>query len=170
MNAFLKVGHLVGLVMFLGSIFGHIVLSNLADPKADLAGFAVLMQAKYMNLLLLTAPGLVLMLLTGIPLMLRRGMTPNKFRWMGIKLALVTLIALNAAFILTPLSRDMAIVARGAVATGSLPADFGEMRRREDAFGAANIAMILAVIGLAVANMETQPLLRRRSPYKEAVQ
>ena len=65
MNKFLKIIHLLGLAAFVGSIFGHILLGNLGDPKADLAGFAVLMQAKSMNVILLTMPGLVPMLITG---------------------------------------------------------------------------------------------------------
>ncbi|MEA3292770.1 MAG: DUF2269 family protein [Pseudomonadota bacterium] len=159
MNKFLKAGHLIGLAAFVGSIFGHILLGNLGDREAGLAGFAVLMQAKYMNVLLLTTSGLVLLLLTGIPLMLRRGMSPAKVRWMGVKLALVALIALNGILVLTPLGQEMAAMARNAVSAGGLPAAFFELQSKEDTFGAANLAMILAVISLAVA----RPALRRKN-------
>lgn len=162
MNKFLKAGHLIGLAAFVGSIFGHILLGNLGDPEADLAGFAALMQAKHMNVLLLTTSGLVLLLLTGIPLMLRRGMSPAKVRWMGVKLALVALIALNGTLVLTPLSQEMAAMARSAVSSGSLPVAFFALQSKEDVFGAANLAMILAVIGLAIA----RPALRRKSGFQ----
>ena len=150
MNKILKITHFLGLAVFLGSIPGHIVLGRLVDPAADLKGFTLLMHAKYMTILALTLPGVALMLLTGIAMMLRRGTTPNKFRWMAVKLALVALIALNGAFVLTPLARDIAAAAQAAVTTGSLPAGFADLARKEGAFGAANLAMILAVIGLAV--------------------
>jgi len=88
-----------------GSIFGHILLGSIGDPETDLAGFAVLMEAKYMNALVLTASGLILTIVTGIALMFRRGMTPNKLRWMALKLGLVGLIALNGIFVLTPLTQ-----------------------------------------------------------------
>ncbi len=162
MNKFLKIIHLLGLAAFVGSIFGHILLGNLSDPEADLAGFAVLVQAKYMNVLLLTMSGLILMLLTGIALMWRRGMTPKKLRWMGVKLVLVTLIALNGTFVLTPLSRDMATLAQDAVTTGHLPTAFYDLQTKEDVFGIANLAMILGVISLAVA----KPALRRKNGVK----
>jgi len=164
MNKVLKVGHFVGLAVFLGSIPGHIVLGQLGDPILDPAGFAVLMHAKYITVLVLTMPGLIIMLLTGIALMLRRGMTPDKFRWMAAKLLLVGLIALNGVFVLRPLGRDIATAAQGAVATGSLTAIIPELARKESAFGAINLAMILAVIGLAVA----KPSLRKSAPRAPA--
>lgn len=147
MDKFLKIAHLFGLALFLGSIPGHIMLGRLVEPAADAQGFALMMQAKYVSILALTLPGLVLTLLTGIPLMFRRGMTPNKLRWMAAKLALVTLIALNGAFVLTPLARDMATAAHGAVTAGGLPDSFADLARKEAASGAVNLAMILAVIG-----------------------
>lgn len=157
MEKILKSAHLVGLALFLGSIPGHIVLGRLADPAADLQGFALLMQAKYVSVLALTLPGLALVLLSGSALMLRRGMTPDKLRWMAAKLALVALISLNGALVLTPLAREIAAAAQAAVAAASLPAGFADLTRRESAFGALNLAMVFAVIALAVF----KPSLRR---------
>ena len=162
MNKFLKIVHLLGLAMFVGSIFGHILLGSLSDPGADLAGFAVLMKAKYMNVLLLTMSGLILMLLTGIALMWRRGITPKRARWMAAKLVLVALIILNGTFVLTPLSRDMATLAQDAVTTGTVPVAFYDLQRKEDVFGTANLVIILAVMGLAAA----KPALRRNNGAK----
>ena len=161
MNQFLKIGHLVGLAVFVGSIPAHIVLGHLVDPATDLLGFATLMQAKYMTILVLTAPGLVLALLTGTALMLRRGMTPNRFRWMAVKLVLVGLITLNGTLFLTPLARDISAVARAAVSAGALPTEYADLARREAAFGAANLAMILAVIGLVVSKPALRPNLTK---------
>lgn len=150
MNKFLKVCHLLGLAAFVGSIFGHILLGHLGNPETDLIGFAVLMQAKYMNVLILTTSGLAILLISGIPLMLRRGISPKQHRWMGVKLVLVTLIVLNGAAVLTPLSADMMTIAQSAVNAGVLPGHFSELKQNEDIFGAANLAMILIVMSLAV--------------------
>jgi len=149
MDKTLKAAHFVGLALFLGSIPGHILLGRLADP-ADLPGFALLMHAKYASVLALTLPALILTLLTGIALMLRRGMTPNRIRWMAVKLVLVAMIVLNGALVLRPVGAEMAHSARAAVKTGTLSPAFASLERREGAFGAANLVMILAVIGLAV--------------------
>ncbi len=151
MNKVLKVFHLLGLAAFVGSIFGHILLGGLGDPTADLIGFAALAEARYMNVLLLTLPGLALLLFTGIALAWRYGLTPKSRRWLGAKLLLVGLIALNGVLVLTPLGRDMAALAQDAVATGSLPAAYFELQQIESLFGAANLAMILVVVALATA-------------------
>jgi len=142
-----------------GSIFGHILLGSIGDPETDLARFAVLMEAKYMNALVLTASGLILTIVTGIALMFRRGMTPNKLRWMALKLGLVGLIALNGIFVLTPLTQEMATIASNAVNSGTLPAVFSELKTSEDIFGVINMVMILTTMWLTVA----KPALRRTS-------
>lgn len=129
------------------------------SPKiAHLLGLALLMYAKHVSVLVLTLPGLGLALATGIVLMLRRGMTPNRLRWMAVKLALVAVITANAALVLAPAGRDMAAAAREGLAVGGLPARFAALEAREGAFGAANLLMTLAVIALAVV----KPSLRAR--------
>src|SRR5690606_4181808 len=105
MDKTLKVAHFVGLALFLGSIPGHILLGRLADP-ADLPGFALLMHAKYVSVLALTLSALFLTLLSGIALMLRRGMTPNRIRRMAVKLVLVALIMLNGTLVLRPVAAE----------------------------------------------------------------
>lgn len=162
MNKLLKIGHLIGLALFVGSVCGHILLGKIVDPDTDLAAFAALMQAKRVNVQVLTIPGLGLMLLTGFTLMVRRGVRPTRDLWLGAKLLLVTLITLNGLLILGPLSGDMATVAQNAVQAGVLPAGFAAMEQREALFGAVNMTMILAVIGLAAA----KPALRRGSGIK----
>lgn len=157
MNTFLKGFHLVALAIFLGSIPGHILLGAMGDPARDLEGFAVLMQAKQMNVQWLTVPGLVITLLSGLTLMVRRGIKPSRNRWLTAKLALVVLVALNGALILGPLSREMATMAQHAVQAGALPSAFATLEGREAIFGAVNLAMILTIIGLVVA----KPALRR---------
>jgi uncharacterized membrane protein len=153
----LKTLHLFFIALLVGSIFGYILLDNIGDPETDLAGFAVLMEAKYMNALVLIAPGLILTIVTGIALMFRRGMTPNKLRWMALKLGFVGLIALNGIFVLTPLTQEMATIASNAVNSGTLPAVFSELKTRENIFGAINMVMILTTMWLTVA----KPTLRR---------
>ncbi len=112
-----------------------------------------------MNALVLTASGLILTIVTGIALMFRRGMTPNKLRWMALKLGLVGLIALNGIFVLTPLTQEMATIASNAVNSGTLPAVFSELKTSEDIFGVINMVMILTTMWLTVA----KPALRRTS-------
>lgn len=162
MDKLLKIGHLIGLAVFLGSIPGHILLGKIVEPVADPAGFALLMHAKHVNVQVLTLPGLVLMLITGVALMLRRGLKPARERWLAVKLVLVVLVALNGMLILGPASRDIATATRSASLGGASAANIAVLERRESLFGALNLVMILGAIGLVVA----KPALRRMSGSK----
>jgi uncharacterized membrane protein len=151
MHRILKVAHIIGLAVFLGSIPGHIVLGALGDPAADPAGFALLMHAKHVNVVALTIPALVFTALTGAALAWRRRLSPASHRWLGAKIALVALIGANGALVLRPLSAEIARVAAEATAGGAVPAAIASLAARESAFGAANLAMVIAVIALSVA-------------------
>jgi uncharacterized membrane protein len=56
----------------------------------------------------------------------------------------------------------MATLAQDAVPAGRLPVAFYDLQRKEDVFGIANLAMILAVMSLAVV----KPALRRKIGVK----
>lgn len=145
----LKILHLLGLALFLGSIPGHIVLGEIAGSGAGLAGFSSLLQAKHVMVLALTLPGLLLMLLTGAGLLLTsRGLW--RTRWMRVKLGLVVLVALNALLVLTPLGAQIAALAGEAAASGVVPPALAGLALRESLFGALNLVMILTIVALAV--------------------
>jgi len=150
---FLKVIHLLGLAIFVGSIFGHILLGHLGDPVTDIRGFSTLMQAKYMNVIVLTTLGLLLLVISGVMLVLGRAISPLKQRWMMVKILLVCLIAFNGIFILTPLSSSMAEIAQSMVSSGKFSESFMALKQREDLFGALNMLMILVVISLSVSRL-----------------
>ncbi len=162
----LKIFHFIGLAVFFGSIPAHILLGIMADQYAGTEAFASIYRIKYMNTLFLTTPGLVLMLVTGITMMLKGRMTPNQVRWMALKLPLVTLIALNGFFILTPAGKEIAEIAEaslklqgaGLQATG-LPDAFHTVKTKEDIFGTLNLIMILIVVSTSVI----KPRLRKKA-------
>ncbi len=151
MNKLLKISHLIGLAVFLGSIPGHILLGGIGNSEADLPGFAVLITAKQLNVQYLTVPGLILTLLSGAALAIRRDINPMRARWLVAKLILVVLITLNGMLILGPLSQEMAVAARNAVQLGALPVEFAALEQKEAIFGAVNLVMVFLVISLAVA-------------------
>ncbi len=153
MLRFLKVIHLLGLAIFVGSIFGHILLGHLGDPATDIRGFSAFMQAKYVNVIVLTTSGLLLLVISGVMLVLGRAISPLKQRWMLVKISLVCLIALNGIFILTPLSSSMAEIAQSMDSSGKLPESFMTLKQREDLFGALNMVMILTVMSLSVSRL-----------------
>jgi len=112
---------------------------------------AALIDAKYVAVKVMTLPGLALSLLTGVPLMIRRRLMPNRARWMAVKLALVALITMNALLYLSPIAESMSAAAQQGTRDGALPASFGDLADRETRHGGLNLLMILAVIGLSVS-------------------
>ena len=160
MNKSLKILHFDGLALFDGSIPGHILLGEIAVPETGMEAFAALIRSKYLSVAALTLPGLGLMVATGIPLMIRRKMTPNRLRWMTIKLVLVSLISINGVFLLLPTAWEMSNVAANAMGSGSLDESFWNLKSRESIFGAINLILILIVIGVTVS----KPVFKRRHP------
>ncbi|GJL57057.1 MAG: hypothetical protein NPIRA02_41890 [Nitrospirales bacterium] len=163
MKPLTRILHFVGLAVFVGSIFGHILLGKLGDPEQDLGEFAVLMQAKYSNTLFLTTPGLLLVVITGVGLMRQEGTSPRKVRWLAAKVILVGLTALNGVFLLTPLSEEMAAIAGEAVHAGRLSPEFWALKIQEDIFGALNMALILLTMSLVVIKPALKPFHRSRA-------
>jgi hypothetical protein len=145
----LKLLHLLALVLFLGSIPGHVLLGRLATGATAPGEAALLLGAKHLSALALTLPGLALTVASGALLLaIRRELLGRA--WMRMKLGLVALVAANGVLLLTPTGESLARLAEAA-AGGALPAEAGALAAREGMLGAANLAMVLAILALAVA-------------------
>lgn len=150
MNAKLMRGlHLIALCLFVGSIPSHIILGQLAQFAEDGDAFAVYHKAKFVLTSGLTVSGIALTLLTGL-LFASSKRHLFKARWFRAKLALVFLIVINGAVILTPLAEQMKDLAVIAAQTGVLSSDFHIAESREAIAGAINIALILIVFYLVI--------------------
>lgn len=142
MTPFLKVSHVLGLAVLIGSILGHIVLAQTAAPTD--ASYAWAQAAKHQSTLLLTLPGLAIIGLSGLLLTVRRGLVRR--RWLQVKVALVALVGLNGALILSPLGAELA-----ARAAAGAPAEvLLDLSAREALFGAVNLTLIVVVVALAI--------------------
>ncbi len=149
MSKAVKILHLIAVCVFVGSIPGHIVLGALGDPNANLTAFADYQIAKHVLTETLTVAGLAVTVISGIALAALWRQQIRR-RWLQIKAGLAVLITANAAFVLVPLSGDMAALAQAALSGGTLDPLFHDLAARESMFGAANLIMILGVIALAV--------------------
>ena len=145
-----KALHLLGLTLFLGSIFGHIALGVLPGPAEDAAAALFARRAIEASTWALTLPGLALLAVTGLFLTLRGGLGFGRRRWLTLHQAIWLLIAVNAALVLVPggsaLLQEATAIAGG---TGSLET-FLALATRESRFGAVNVALALAAVFLAV--------------------
>ncbi|MCW2285575.1 putative membrane protein [Rhodoblastus acidophilus] len=147
--------HLLGLTLFLGSIFGHIVAGALAGAPGDasfLAARAQIVQATR----LLTLPGLGLLLASGAGMLAAARLSPLKIGWLAAHVGGAALILVNTAFVIVPAgARAFALAKAG---------EYGEALTRairaEDGFGVANVSLTLALIALGLYK---PTLFRRRA-------
>lgn len=145
-----KALHVLGAVMFFGSILGHVtagMIPGVQDvPRTALVG----RQAIEAATTVLTLPGLALLLLTGAVMIAARrppGLGP---RWLVLHVALGVMIALNAALVLYPLGQELLAVA-AQVAAGTHPIErLHALGTREAALGAVNVLLCLAALLIAV--------------------
>jgi hypothetical protein len=153
MYRFCKYLHLIGLTLFLGSIFGHIVAGALAGAPGDSAFLAARAQIVAATRLL-TLPGLGLLIASGAVMLISARTSPLQIGWLGAHVAGAALILVNtAAFVVPAGARALALAKAG---------EYGEALTRailaEDGFGAANVALALALIALGLY----KPALFRR--------
>ncbi|MBT6096119.1 MAG: DUF2269 family protein [Rhodospirillaceae bacterium] len=154
--------HILAVCIFVGSIPAHIVLGQLANSHLIGGGtmetFAAYQQAKYGLTIGLTTAGIILTLLSGVALVIRRKPLLRQ-NWLRAKLCVVAAIAINGAAVLTPLAEQMRDLAVAAVETGALDAAFHAAENTEAIAGAINLALIVVAIALAVF----KPQLRIRA-------
>ena len=143
----LKVLHLMGLVLFLGSIFGHIVAGSLSGGPVS-GGFLVAREHIAAATQFLTVPGLVLVLASGVGLWLM-GWSVKNSRWLGVHMGLAVMVTLIAFVVVLPAGAEMM-----ALASTDMVANMEKIvaaNRFEDIGGAVNVLLILIITGLGVA-------------------
>ncbi len=145
--------HILAVCVFVGSIPAHIVLGQLANSHLIGGGtmeiFAAYQQAKYALTIGLTTAGIVLTFLSGAALVMGRKPLLRQ-NWLRAKLAVVALIAINGAVVLTPLAEQMRDLAVTAIKSAALDAAFHAAENTEAVAGAINLALIVIALVLAV--------------------
>ena len=143
----LKLTHIVGLVIFLGSILTFVVISALIE-NASLENIAFGRRIISTGTSVLTLPGMWLIAVTGFC----RGYLLYGWqqRFFQIKLLLVTLIILNAYLFIVPAATSATEIAVRSLAEGQLLPEYKAAYMRETIFGAVNVLLALtaAVVGV----------------------
>ena len=91
----LKVLHLMGLVLFLGSIFGHIVAGILGGGPVSGGRFLAAREHIAAATQFLTLPGLALVLASGVGLWLMGWSLKNR-RWLCVQMGPAVMVTLDA--------------------------------------------------------------------------
>jgi hypothetical protein len=138
----LKCLHLIGLTLFLGSIWVYIVMGTPLEPQLITAYVRHSVSSLVM---ILTLPGLLLMITTGIGMSLlrRRLISPN---YLMTKSILSFVIITISYFVIKSIRLSASLVDK-------LPADtllFQQALKHEVIFGAINVSLILITITYAI--------------------
>jgi len=145
-----KALHLLGAILFFGSILGHVTVGFIPgvteDPQTALFARLAIDTATD----ILTLPGLLLLLATGAFMILWGQSHLFKRRWLTLHAALGLVIALNAFLVLMPTGAELLAAATQAAA-GLVPVEtLAPLKGREAAFGAVNVLLCLLLLFLAV--------------------
>jgi hypothetical protein len=149
----LKLIHLLGLALFLGSVFGHIATGAL--PGAGTPAFIAARENISLLTRVLTLPGLGLAMASGVAMVLSTRMKLIRARWVLLHATLAIVVVLLTVLIVAPAGKRVLAAAR----TGTESAIQAGLWT-EHLFGAANIVLVVAVMAVAI----WRPRLTRRIP------
>jgi Predicted integral membrane protein (DUF2269) len=145
----LRIAHLAGFVLFLGSICAStllsVSLSGTADPKAAIFTWNAIAR----NAAILTVPGLVLATLSGIALMVVEHRSPRQQMWVAAKIVLTIAIFLNAILLIMP-AEDELLAFAGELPAAEAQAAFKTTLAHQQTYGAINLilAIVVSVLGV----------------------
>ena len=151
MYRILKLLHLLGLTLFLGSIFGHIVASVLGGGP-DSPNFLFARNDIVAATQVLTLPGLGLATLSGMGMAIVSRLSPLRVRWLAVHGVLALTVVIVALAVIVPAGREML---HGAAALRDGSPDGGVARvlaakHTEDMAGGINILLILTIMAIGV--------------------
>ncbi|MGO9485911.1 MAG: DUF2269 family protein [Rhodomicrobium sp.] len=161
MFKFFKVIHIIGVAMFLGSIFAHIATGLVPGAAGNPPAMVFARQAIELATRYVTVPGLAIAIVSGA-LMVASGYSGFiKRRWLVLHMAAVAAVAAITVTVMLPAGHSLVAAANAVVAGTMTPEAFAASAMREHLFGAVNIFLALAAIVLGVA----KPHLRRGQSY-----
>ncbi len=157
MYKFLKVIHILGVAMFLGSIFGHIATGQVPGAANNPPAMLFARQAIELATRYVTLPGLVIAILSGASMVASGYPGSFKQRWLVPHVAAAAAIAAITVAVMVPVGHDLVAAAKAVVAGTMTPEGFAASAVREHLFGAVNILLAFAAIVLGIV----KPRLRQ---------
>jgi len=145
-----KVLHVIGVILFFGSILGHAIAGIVSTASDNPQVLHTVREVILTETYFLTIPGTVLFTITGIAMLIIGKLPIRKFRWLLVHTCLGTLVILNAVFVLLPVGAEI-LEASQNMMTGSGPTEhLHQLENKEAIFGALNIISCFVLVTLAV--------------------
>ena len=165
MSFSLKLTHLLGLALFLGSLPGHIIIGHFG-PDSGIPPVGVVFARHLIQALCLgaTLPGLALLLISGLLFWRRERQVQPVSGWLFAHIGLGLAAVVNGAFILTPAVFALTAAAHQLVDGGDLAA-WRHAKMTEDIAGTVNLLFALTCLVLGVAHRR---LAQRKAPVAPA--
>jgi hypothetical protein len=150
MRKVLQFIHLIGLVLFLGSILTFVVASSV-PAAGDVASLVVARRVISAGTNALTLPGLGLLIASGIGLTWGR-LRLRDHRWLQVMVIATGLIALNGLLFVLPAVRSASALIEESRALGTLTEAYTRAYVLESSAGGVNVllgllAMVAGVVG-----------------------
>lgn len=150
MMRIMKLVHLFGLTLFLGSIITFVSISILTKD-ASVTDIAFGRQIISNGTTILTLPGIWLLAISGIWNGLKRYGLRN--RYVQIKLLLIFIIIFNAYLFVVPAATEATKLAIQSISHGQLYSEFANAYLKESIMGGINV--ILGVVASIIGVWET---------------
>ncbi len=134
--------HVVGTIMYIGTILAHIASSNIAGNDVQAVYHTAIFQETTAYIFIL--PGIVLKTISGFFMF---SLYPEKPLWLKIKIGLAAFLAFNAFFLLTPLMPELRVLAEECLKAGHLTKAYKIKEHTATMVGMSNaIPLLLAVV------------------------
>jgi hypothetical protein len=139
-----RLGHILGLVVMLGSILTFLVASSVGE-KGGVVELAVARRIIGNGTTFLTLPGLVLLTVSGVALVATRSGALKRWPVRIMALAVAAIVG-NGFLIVLPSVRLATELAEASLAAGQVVPGYQHAYRMESAAGAINIALVLVAL------------------------
>jgi len=146
MYSYIKLFHIIGAVLFLGNIVVTAVWKTLADRTRNPQIIAHAQRLVNKTDWYFTAPGALLVLVTGVAMAIIGGRALYHAFWVMWGAGLFTLAGVVWLAVLVPVQRRQARLTDGFAGGGQIPDAYWRLARRWAVFG--TIATVLAVMTL----------------------
>jgi hypothetical protein len=150
MKRLIKMLHVLGLVMFFGSILSYISMGFVISTGEDVKLILLKRQIIHGMTWTLTMPGLWLLVITGVIMAIQMKYGFCKTRWLTIKQAIVIVMVINATFFLAPFVDQLLASAQQGMVTGTLSRNYFRIIDRENKLGALNLLLCLCTVIITI--------------------